>query len=139
MYLVFFFYRDWHIYLNCFGIIILRLYVTGHQALDTGVCCLQVPSRFIVCQRYITRIPRNAPDCLGGCRYRITKINLRICRCCYVNRVCTYQVHRKHIFSLLIISISFLTHSLTHHFETVPNSKTLQTTTEVWLLKDLKI
>ena len=27
-----------------------------------------------------------------------------------------------------------LTHSLIHHFETVPNSKKLQTTTEMWLL-----
>ena len=32
-----------------------------------------------------------------------------------------------------------LTHSLTHHFETIPNSKKLQTTTEMWLLKDFKI
>ena len=29
--------------------------------------------------------------------------------------------------------------SLIHHFETVPNSKKLQTTTEMWLLKDFKI
>ena len=29
-----------------------------------------------------------------------------------------------------------LTHSLTHYFETVPNSKKLQTTTEMSLLKD---
>ena len=33
----------------------------------------------------------------------------------------------------------FLTHSLIHHFETVPNSKNLQTTSEMWLLKDFKI
>ena len=32
-----------------------------------------------------------------------------------------------------------LTHSLIHHFETVPNSKKLQTTTVMWLLKDFKI
>ena len=32
-----------------------------------------------------------------------------------------------------------LTHSLIHHFETVPNSKRLQKTTEMWLLKDFKI
>ena len=32
-----------------------------------------------------------------------------------------------------------LIHSLIHHFETVPNSKKLQTTTEMWLLKDFKI
>ena len=32
-----------------------------------------------------------------------------------------------------------LTHPLIHHFETVPNSKKLQTTTEVWLVKDFKI
>ena len=30
-----------------------------------------------------------------------------------------------------------LTHSLIHHFETVRNSKKLQTTTEMWLLKGL--
>ena len=29
-----------------------------------------------------------------------------------------------------------LTHSLLHHFETFPNSKNLQTTTEMWLSKD---
>ena len=34
---------------------------------------------------------------------------------------------------------SLLTHSLIHHFKTVPNSKKLQTTTEMWLLKDFKI
>ena len=32
-----------------------------------------------------------------------------------------------------------LTQSLIHHFETVLNSKKLQTTTEMWLLKDFKI
>ena len=32
-----------------------------------------------------------------------------------------------------------LTHSLIHHFEAVPNSKKLQTTTKMWLLKDFKI
>ena len=32
-----------------------------------------------------------------------------------------------------------LTHSLTHYFETVPNSKRLQTKTETWLLKAFKI
>ena len=32
-----------------------------------------------------------------------------------------------------------LTHSLIHHFEVIPNSKKLQTTTEMWLLKDFKI
>ena len=32
-----------------------------------------------------------------------------------------------------------LTRSLLHHFETVQNSKKLQTTTEMWLLKDFKI
>ena len=31
-----------------------------------------------------------------------------------------------------------LTHSLICHFETVPNSDNLKTTTEMWLLKDLK-
>ena len=29
----------------------------------------------------------------------------------------------------------FLTHSLINHFETIPHSKRLQTTTEMWLLK----
>ena len=28
------------------------------------------------------------------------------------------------------------TPSLKHHFETVPNSKKLQTTTEMWLVRD---
>ena len=32
-----------------------------------------------------------------------------------------------------------LTHSLIHHFETAPNSKKLQTTTEMRLLKDFMI
>ena len=32
-----------------------------------------------------------------------------------------------------------LTHFLIHHFETIPNSMKLQTTTEIWLLKDFKI
>ena len=32
-----------------------------------------------------------------------------------------------------------LTHSLIHHFEAIPNSKKLQTTTEMWLLQDIKI
>ena len=31
-----------------------------------------------------------------------------------------------------------LTHSLIHHFDTIPNSKKLQTSTEMWLLKDFK-
>ena len=31
-----------------------------------------------------------------------------------------------------------LTHSLIYNFETAPNSKKLQTTTEMWLLKDFK-
>ena len=35
--------------------------------------------------------------------------------------------------------ISHLTHSLKHHFEAVPNSKKLQTTTEMWILKYFKI
>ena len=32
-----------------------------------------------------------------------------------------------------------LIHSLINHFETVRNSKKLQTTTEIWLLKNFKI
>ena len=32
-----------------------------------------------------------------------------------------------------------LTHSLIHHFENIPYSRKLQTTTEMWLLKDFKI
>ena len=35
-------------------------------------------------------------------------------------------------------SLKNLTHSLINHFETVPNSKKLQTTTEMWLLKGFK-
>ena len=34
---------------------------------------------------------------------------------------------------------SYVTQSLKRHFETVPNSKKLQMTTEMWLLKDFKI
>ena len=37
------------------------------------------------------------------------------------------------------VCLFFLTHSLVVHFETVPNSKKLQTTTEMWLLMDFKI
>ena len=37
---------------------------------------------------------------------------------------------------LIIVTI---TRSLIHHFETVRNSKMMQTTTEMWLLKDFKI
>ena len=33
-------------------------------------------------------------------------------------------------------TVHSITHSLIHHFKTVPNSKKLQTTTEMWLLKD---
>ena len=32
-----------------------------------------------------------------------------------------------------------LIHSPIYHFETVPNSKKLQMTTEMWLLKNLKV
>ena len=32
-----------------------------------------------------------------------------------------------------------LTHSLIYHFETVPNSKKVQKTTEMWLIKGFKI
>ena len=35
--------------------------------------------------------------------------------------------------------IYILTHSPIHHFETVPTLKKLQTTTEMWLLKDFTI
>ena len=36
-------------------------------------------------------------------------------------------------------TISLLTHSLIYHFETILNSKKVQTTTEMWQLKDFKI
>ena len=39
----------------------------------------------------------------------------------------------------LTIQQGVLTNSPRHHFETVPNSKKLQTTTQMWLLKDFKI
>ena len=42
------------------------------------------------------------------------------------------------LFSCSNTKIAF-THSPICHFETVPNSKKLQTTTEMWLLKDFKI
>ena len=38
--------------------------------------------------------------------------------------------------SISLLEIHCLTHFLIHHFETVPNSKKLQTTTEMWLLKN---
>ena len=34
--------------------------------------------------------------------------------------------------------VVWLTHSLIHDFEFIPNSKKLQTTAEMWLLKDFK-
>ena len=43
------------------------------------------------------------------------------------------------IFLLKPFSSGSLIHSLNHHFETVPNSKKLQTKTEIWLSKDFKI
>ena len=46
------------------------------------------------------------------------------------------------LFPLNVFKISssgYLTQSLIHHFETVPNSKKQQTTTEMWLVKDFKI
>ena len=39
----------------------------------------------------------------------------------------------------LVSITSILVHSLLHHFGLVPNSKKLQTTIEMWLLKDFKI
>ena len=55
--------------------------------------------------------------------------------------------HINHIFlsiecqipALFPTQSGLLTHSLIHNFETVPNSKKLQTTTEMWLLKDFKV
>ena len=38
-----------------------------------------------------------------------------------------------------VLILFSLTHSLIHHFETVPNSKKLQMTIEMWLLNDFKI
>ena len=38
-----------------------------------------------------------------------------------------------HVYMLLFQQV-YLTHSLIHRFESVPNSKKLQTTTEMWLL-----
>ena len=40
---------------------------------------------------------------------------------------------------ILIPGLQILTHSLIHHFETVPNSKQMQTTTEMSLWKDLNV
>ena len=39
----------------------------------------------------------------------------------------------------LTVLLLCLTHSLIHHFEAAPNSKKLQTTSEMWLLKDFKL
>ena len=36
------------------------------------------------------------------------------------------------------LNVTSLTHSLIHHFETVPNSKKLQTTTKMWLSRVLR-
>ena len=50
--------------------------------------------------------------------------------------------YQQFLFSKVVLSGCFknslLTHPLIHHFETVQNSKKLQTTTEIWLLKDFK-
>ena len=45
------------------------------------------------------------------------------------------KLKKKKLFQLRRV----FTHSLLRHFETFPNSKKLQTTTEMWLLKDFKI
>ena len=60
-----------------------------------------------------------------------------------VANICEYIVVKGEIawlssFSYLV-SINFNPFPKLHHFETVPNSKKLQTTTETWLLKDFKI
>ena len=47
---------------------------------------------------------------------------------------CTFIIDEAKIWS----SGKGLTHSLIHHLETVPNSKKLQMTTEMCLLKDFK-
>ena len=49
------------------------------------------------------------------------------------------QVCRKKIHKMTHQKHSYLTHSLIHDFETSPNSKKLQTTTEMWLLENFKI
>ena len=41
--------------------------------------------------------------------------------------------------SEILLSVNELTHSLIHIFETIPNSKKLQTSTEMWLLKDFYV
>ena len=43
---------------------------------------------------------------------------------------CSYLQNNKSV------ELSIVTHSLIHHFENVPSSKKLQTTTDMWLLKD---
>ena len=45
--------------------------------------------------------------------------------------------NRKH--HLISCVFTILNYSQIHHFETVPDSKKLQKTTELWLLKDFKI
>ena len=49
------------------------------------------------------------------------------------------EAFNKILFQQLTHDRSCITHSLVHHFETVPNSKKLQTTTKIWLLKDFEI
>ena len=43
------------------------------------------------------------------------------------------------IIILVTVKLSSDRYSLIHHYEAVPNSKKLQMTTDMWLLKDFKI
>ena len=43
------------------------------------------------------------------------------------------------VWNYLLGCTLYLTHTLLLHFETVPNSKKLQTATEMWLSNDFKI
>ena len=52
--------------------------------------------------------------------------------------MCSQCCNQRNGKDLNLSSASELSHSLIHHFETVPNSKKLQTTTEMWLLRILR-
>ena len=60
----------------------------------------------------------------------------------YLRQFSPFELGRIFFFFVLTVSFKALgvsTHSLIHHFETVPISMKLQTTTKMWLLEDFKI
>ena len=49
------------------------------------------------------------------------------------------RMYQQPMCTICDLNTNGLTRSLIHHFENVPNSKKLQTTTEMWLFKNFKI